>query len=427
MYLSLMVPTEVQRKIEFMLGQVPEQAGLLYSQWLLDFAGVKFGTESESLLIDLVRFIVVNVQPTNEVIHSSNLQRFTLIGHFIAHQKHQIHKSWVLQALFIDWLYYEEQSAESIMLVEPGMLLIYRSASQRPWLTDMLVEFLDNYVRNYDPQRTADAMLSVQAVMLDCERKGVVKSIVEGLVNQPALQVSTQAKIKHMYRASDFYSTNNPSAAKNRVIEPMAATTQPFKNTGGVDFDMQESGNNQVQEDDFAFADEEDGVGEFSPPHEPPHAKGNPQTSGQVAGFSLEQGVFATDQPAPGLSQLFEGNKTQAAEAKQGNSQYKIDLFVAGSSDNPQNQHKTESDKEMSSGSSSEEESSSSGQEDGSPSSEDEKVKSEEKIEVPKAVLLRFFSSKAILEEFLQKRDQKSLFAALDVSDYSQSITHFLK
>jgi hypothetical protein len=111
-----------------MLSQVPEQAGLLYSQWLLDFAGVKFGTESESLLIDLVRFIVVNVQPTNEVIHSSTLQRFTLIGHFIAHQKHQVHKSWVLQALFIDWLYYQDQSAESIMLVEPGMLLIYRSA-----------------------------------------------------------------------------------------------------------------------------------------------------------------------------------------------------------------------------------------------------------------------------------------------------------
>ena len=84
MYLSLMVPTEVQRKIEFMLSQVPEQAVLLYSQWLLEFAGVEFGTESESLLIDLVRFIVVNIQPTNEVIHSSMLQRFTLIGHFIS-------------------------------------------------------------------------------------------------------------------------------------------------------------------------------------------------------------------------------------------------------------------------------------------------------------------------------------------------------
>jgi hypothetical protein len=51
-----------------MLNSVPEQAVLLYSQWLLDFAGVEFGTESESLLIDLVRFIVVNIQPTNEVI-----------------------------------------------------------------------------------------------------------------------------------------------------------------------------------------------------------------------------------------------------------------------------------------------------------------------------------------------------------------------
>lgn len=82
------------------------------------------------------------------------------------------------------------------MLVEPGMLLMYRSASQRPWLTDMLVEFLDNYVRNYDPVRVADAMLSVQLVMLDCEKKGVIKSIVDGMINQPNLQLTTQTKLK---------------------------------------------------------------------------------------------------------------------------------------------------------------------------------------------------------------------------------------
>ena len=64
---------------------------------------------------------------------------------------------------------------------------MYRSAAVRPWLTDMLVEFLDNYVRNYDPHRIADAMLSIQQVMLDCERKGVIKSIVDGMINQPSL------------------------------------------------------------------------------------------------------------------------------------------------------------------------------------------------------------------------------------------------
>lgn len=29
----------------------------------------------------------------------------------------------------------------------------------------------------------------------------------------------------------------------------------------------------QAQEEDFAFADEEDGVGQFSPPHEPANGK----------------------------------------------------------------------------------------------------------------------------------------------------------
>ena len=47
------------------------------------------------------------------------------------------------------------------MLVEPGMLLIYRSASQHPRMTDMLVEYLDNYIKTYDPSRVDEALLSV--------------------------------------------------------------------------------------------------------------------------------------------------------------------------------------------------------------------------------------------------------------------------
>jgi len=74
------------------------------------------------------------------------------------------------------------------MLVEPGMLLMYRSADSRAWMTDMLIEFLDNYVRNYDPARVDEALLSVQRVFVDCERKGVVKSIRDGLINHPSLK-----------------------------------------------------------------------------------------------------------------------------------------------------------------------------------------------------------------------------------------------
>lgn len=41
-----------------------------YCRWMLDSAGIAFGTDSESFLIDIVRYIVVNVTPSNEVIQS---------------------------------------------------------------------------------------------------------------------------------------------------------------------------------------------------------------------------------------------------------------------------------------------------------------------------------------------------------------------
>lgn len=75
---------------------------------MLESAGVQLGTDSEALLIDIVRFIVVNVFPNNEVIQSKTLQRYSLIGHLLNLSKNNLVKAWTLQALFIDWLYYDE-------------------------------------------------------------------------------------------------------------------------------------------------------------------------------------------------------------------------------------------------------------------------------------------------------------------------------
>ena len=75
---------------------------------MLDSAGVQLGTDSEAILIDILRFIVVNVFPNNEVIQSKTLQRYSLIGHLLNLSKNNLVKAWTLQALFIDWLYYDE-------------------------------------------------------------------------------------------------------------------------------------------------------------------------------------------------------------------------------------------------------------------------------------------------------------------------------
>ncbi len=67
-YVGHLLTLEVQKKIEFMLSQLPEANMHFYAKWLLDFAGVEFGTESEAILTDMVRYIVVSVLPPNEII-----------------------------------------------------------------------------------------------------------------------------------------------------------------------------------------------------------------------------------------------------------------------------------------------------------------------------------------------------------------------
>ena len=75
-----------------------------------------------------------------------------------------------IHALFI----FYRKATDSIMLVEPGMLLIYKSADRYPHVTEMLIEYLDALVKNYDENRVDEFMLSVERVLKDCEKKRVI-------------------------------------------------------------------------------------------------------------------------------------------------------------------------------------------------------------------------------------------------------------
>lgn len=93
------------------------------------------------------------------------------------------------------------------------MLLMYKSTDKRSWITDMLVEFLGNYVRNYDPSRCEEAMKSVQRVLRDCERKGVVGSIARDMINNPKLKPKTQMILKEFYMASECLKSRQDDSA----------------------------------------------------------------------------------------------------------------------------------------------------------------------------------------------------------------------
>jgi hypothetical protein len=52
-------------------------------RWFLDQIKLEFGQESESMLVDIVRHVVVNIHPPDQVIQSDVYQRFMLIGNLI--------------------------------------------------------------------------------------------------------------------------------------------------------------------------------------------------------------------------------------------------------------------------------------------------------------------------------------------------------
>jgi len=68
----------------------------------------------------------------------------------------------------------------------------------------MLIEYLDGFARNYEKNRVDEAFCSIQRVLLDCEQKGVVPSIKDGIINNPNLKQETQTKFKAFYRARQY-------------------------------------------------------------------------------------------------------------------------------------------------------------------------------------------------------------------------------
>lgn len=71
-YVQQLIPIQFVEKIEFLLTQVPKNSYTFYLKWFLDSINVEFGQESESILVDIVRYVIVNVHPPNKIIFGSD-------------------------------------------------------------------------------------------------------------------------------------------------------------------------------------------------------------------------------------------------------------------------------------------------------------------------------------------------------------------
>lgn len=206
---------------------------------------MEVGTLTDSLLSDIVRFIVVNIHPSNEIIFETNvLKRYVLIGNIInqitqnqpvgknmhssqlAMNRSSLNRDRVMMALFMDWFHYDPGVVHSVMLVEPAMLLLYKSCEQMTQVTDKLTMFLSKVVKVYDEDQSIlipdqeskySTMINIQKVLLDCQSKGVVRDL-KKLVNHHKLIAETQRTLKILVKAKEEVNIMRQNSKTDEII-----------------------------------------------------------------------------------------------------------------------------------------------------------------------------------------------------------------
>lgn len=173
-YFLLRITPEMESQLRFLLTHVKLGSQKRHQAWFMR----KFlsGSERETLIIDIVRFICCGHHPTNDIIQSDVTPRWAVIGWLLKSCRKSYVEANVKLALFYDWLFFDER-IDNIMNVEPAMLLMVNSVPRYVDMTHTLLEFLLLLVDNFDIERKDIIVKGVASAFSMVVRKGVIGSI----------------------------------------------------------------------------------------------------------------------------------------------------------------------------------------------------------------------------------------------------------
>ena len=173
-YFLLRITPEMESQLRFLLTHVKLGSQKRHQAWFLR----KFlsGSERETLIIDIVRFICCGHHPSNDIIQSDVIPRWAVIGWLLKSCRKSYVEANVKLALFYDWLFFDER-IDNIMNVEPAMLLMVNSIPKYVAMTHTLLEFLLLLVDNFDSERKDIIVKGATSSFGMLARKGVVGSI----------------------------------------------------------------------------------------------------------------------------------------------------------------------------------------------------------------------------------------------------------
>ncbi|XP_055013298.1 integrator complex subunit 3 [Boleophthalmus pectinirostris] len=205
-FLACRLTPDMETKLLFMTSRVRFGQQKRYQDW---FQRQYLSTaESQSLRCDLIRYICGVVHPSNEVLSSDILPRWAIIGWLLTTCTSNVAASNAKLALFYDWLFFNPEK-DSIMNIEPAILVMHHSMKPHPAITATLLDFMCRIIPHFFPP-------------LECQvRQGVVNSLtfimekrvlahLAPLFDNPKLDRELRAMLRE--RFPEFCSAPSPPA-----------------------------------------------------------------------------------------------------------------------------------------------------------------------------------------------------------------------
>ncbi|GFS03973.1 integrator complex subunit 3 [Elysia marginata] len=173
-YLVGRLTPDMENKLVFLITKVRFGNQKRYQDW---FQRQYLSTpESQSLRCDLIRYICAVFHPSNELLCSDIIPRWAVIGWLLTTCTSNVAASDAKLALFYDWLFFDPER-DSIMNIEPAVLVMFHSIRPHPAITATLLDFMCRIMNNFSPQYTSQIRTSIFTALRTILEKRVLQSL----------------------------------------------------------------------------------------------------------------------------------------------------------------------------------------------------------------------------------------------------------
>lgn len=158
------------------------------------------GDDTGALIIDAIRYIVVALRPSKPTIASTTLPAWSFVTSLLKAVRTSYSAASAKLALFIDWLFFDAASDNSLCL-EPGLLVMTKSVAGNPNITTTLLEYLKLAKDNFYPPLESECTRCINKAMKICIESRFVTSI-DGLLTTPMLSIDIKNIAESLFTSS---------------------------------------------------------------------------------------------------------------------------------------------------------------------------------------------------------------------------------